>query len=290
VASCNGAAGDVPPMDRRDFLKLGAAVLSLGLPPLRLSDRLERIGIQLYSLRRDMAEDFEGTLARVAAIGYTEVEFADYFGRPAMQVAAALDRAGLRAPSAHVPIERLREDWGRTLEAARLMGHRYLIVPWIPDEDRATPDAVKRVAALFERAGSEARAAGIKCGFHNHDVDFAPIRGTRDTTPFDILLRETTPEHVVFELDLYWITKAGRDPLDYFARYPGRFELVHVKDSAGAPEHRMVDVGRGRIDFRSIFARHEQAGIRHYFVEHDEPADPFGFARTSYEFLKRLEF
>ncbi len=277
-------------MDRRDFLKLGGALLALGLPPLRPFDRLDRIGIQLYSLRRDMAEDFEGTLARVAAIGYTEVEFADYFGRPAREVAAALQRTGLRAPSAHVPIDRLRKDWGRTLQAATVIGHQYLIVPWIPEEDRATPDAVKRVAALFEGAGSEARALGIKCGFHNHDADFAPIGRNRGTTPFDILLRETTSEHVVFELDLYWVTKAGRDPLDYFARYPGRFELVHVKDSAGAPEHRMVDVGRGRIDFRAIFARQVRAGIRHYFVEHDEPADPFGFARTSYEFLRGLEF
>jgi sugar phosphate isomerase/epimerase len=277
-------------MDRRDFLQLGAALLGLGWPTLRPSDRLDRIGIQLYSLRGEMAKDFERTLARVAAIGYAEVEFADYFGRPARQVAAALDRAGLRAPSAHVPITRLGADWGRTLEAARLMGHRYLIVPWLPEEDRATPDAMKRVAALFEKAGREAKAVGVRCGFHNHDADFAPIGGNRETTSFDILLGETSPDHVVFELDLYWITKAGRNPLDYFTRYPGRFELVHVKDAEGPPGHRMVNVGRGRIDFRPIFARHEQAGIRHYFVEHDDPADPFGFARASYEFLRRLEF
>jgi sugar phosphate isomerase/epimerase len=111
-------------MDRRDFLQLGAALLGLGWPTLRPSDRLDRIGIQLYSLRRELAKDFERTLARVAAIGYAEVEFADYFGRPPREVAAALDRAGLRAPSAHVPISRLREDWGRTLEAAGLLGHR----------------------------------------------------------------------------------------------------------------------------------------------------------------------
>jgi sugar phosphate isomerase/epimerase len=275
---------------RRAFLKLGGgALLGLGLPALRWPDRLDRIGIQLYSLRGEMAKDFEGTLARVAEIGYNEVEFAGYFGRTPAQVAAALERARLGAPSAHVPFSELGEGWARTLEAARAMGHRYLIVPAIPEEERATPQAMRRVAARFERAGMQARAAGIRFGFHNHDVDFAPLDRARGATPFDILLQETTPEHVTFELDLYWITRAGRDPLEYFARYPGRFELVHVKDSAGPPEHHMVDVGRGTIDFRRIFARHQQAGIRHYFVEHDEPVDPLGFARASHGFLRRLE-
>jgi sugar phosphate isomerase/epimerase len=277
-------------MDRRSFLKLGAALWAVGVPPLQPPSRLDRIGVQLYSLRRELAKDFEGTLARVAAIGYAEVEFAGYDGRTPAQVAAALDRAGLKAPSAHVPFSELRENWARTLDAARIVGHRYLIVPAIPEGERVTVDGVKRVAELFERAGMEAKAAGLRCGFHNHDVDFAPIGGRKGSAPFDILLQETTPDHVVFELDLYWITKAGRDPLHYFARHPGRFELVHVKDSAGPPEHRMVDVGRGTIDFRSIFARRQQAGIRHFFVEHDEPADPLGFARASYGFLRRLEF
>ena len=290
MASCSRPLEEWSPLDRRGFLQLGAALLGLGLPSLRGSRRLDRIGIQLYSLRREMAKDFEGTLARVAEIGYAEVEFAGYFDRSPGKVAELLERTHLKAPSAHVPFEELRENWSRVLEAARTMGHRYLIIPAIPDKERTTRQAMGRVAALFEQAGSEARAAGIRCGFHNHDVDFVPLDDARDTTPFDILLRETTPEHVTFELDLYWITKAGRDPLEYFARYPGRFELVHVKDSAGPPAHRMVNVGQGTIDFRRIFARREQAGIRHYFVEHDEPADPLAFARASYQYLQRLEF
>jgi sugar phosphate isomerase/epimerase len=289
VASCSRSPETGPPLDRRGFLQLGAAFLGLGLPSLRQPVRLDRIGIQLYSLRREMEKDFEGTLARVAAIGYAEVEFAGYFGRTPGQVAEVLERTRLRAPSAHVPFPELRENWTRVLAAARTMGHRYVIIPAIPDEERATPQAMGRVAALFQQAGGEAKAAGIRCGFHNHDVDFVPFDGARHTTPFDILLQETSPDHVTFELDLYWITKAGRDPLEYFARYPGRFELVHVKDSAGAPAHRMVDVGQGTIDFRRIFARREQAGIRHYFVEHDDPADPLGFARASYRYLRGLE-
>jgi sugar phosphate isomerase/epimerase len=286
-------------VDRRGFFKVGAALLGSYVPlftgraawPVSgPSDRLDRIGIQLYSLRLELAKDFEGTLARVAEIGYTEVEFAGYYGRTPAQVKTALERTGLSAPSAHVPISLLRESWARTLDEARIMGHRYLIVPSIPEDEESTADGVARVAELFQRAGAEAKAAGLRLGFHNHDVDFVPIDGREAKAPFDILLEKTDPGQVTFELDLYWITKAGRDPLAYFARYPGRFELVHVKDSGGPPEHRMVDVGRGTIDFRRIFARRREAGIRHFFVEHDDPPDPLGFARASYTFLSRLEF
>ena len=285
-------------MHRRNFLQAGAALLGSYVPlfagrpawPASApSDRLDRIGIQLYSLRSDLEKDFEGTLARVGQIGYTEVEFAGYYDRKPAQVKAALERAGLSAPSAHVPISSLRESWAKTLDEARIIGHRYLIVPSIPDEERTTADGMTRVAEHFQKAGAEAQAAGLRLGFHNHDVDFVPI-GLRGKTPFDLLLEKTDAAHVTFEMDLYWITKAGRDPLDYFARYPGRFELVHVKDSAGPPKHRMVDVGQGTIDFKRIFARRREAGIRHFFVEHDDPPDPLGFARASYTFLSRLEF
>ncbi len=286
-------------MDRRGFLKVGAALLGSYVPlftgrslwpVIAASDRLDRIGIQLYSLRRELAKNFEGTLARVAEIGYSEVEFAGYYDRTPAQVKAVLQRIGLSAPSAHVPISLLRESWAKTLDEARIMGHRYLIVPWIPDEERTTVDGMIRVAELFQKAGAEAKAAGVRLGFHNHDVDFKPIGGGGEKVPYDILLEKTDPGHVAFELDLYWITKAGRDPLAYFTRYPGRFELVHVKDSGGPPEDRMVDVGRGTIDFKRIFARRREAGIHHFFVEHDDPPDPFGFAQASYTYLRGLEF
>jgi sugar phosphate isomerase/epimerase len=122
--------------------------------------------------------------------------------------------------------------------------------------------------------------------YHNHAFEFAAVDGR---VPYDILLERCDPRFVAFEMDLYWITKGGRDPLAYFARWPGRFPLVHVKDSAGAPEHRMVDVGDGRIPWPAIFARRQQAGIRHSFVEHDNPADPLTSVRRSYAYLRSLE-
>lgn len=249
------------------------------------ASRLKNIGIQLYSVRRSMERDFGGTLARLASIGYREVEFAGYFGRTPQEVRGSLARHRLAAPSSHVPIEIVRRDWARTLATANSIGHRYLVVPWLPEEDQRTLDDFKRVAAEFNRLGAEASRAGIRFAYHNHDFEFAPIDGH---LPYDVLLAETDPASVALELDLMWITKGGQDPLDYFARYPGRFEMVHVKDSTGAPEYRQVDVGRGTIDFGRILARREQAGIRHAFVEHDEPPAPLAFARASFDYLDRL--
>ena len=279
--------------NRRDFIEtLGAAALGHALQPRAPTPepraplhRLTRIGLQLYTVRRAMQADVEATLARVAATGYTEVEFAGYFGKSPGEVGAILDRHGLAAPAAHVSMA--ADQWRAALDAARVIGHRYLVVAWIPAEQRQTLDAYKRMAQDFNRLAAEARAAGLQFAYHNHDFEFAPLEGR---LPFDVLLAETDPTLVQLEMDLYWITKGGQDPLAYFARYPGRFPMVHVKDSAGAPEHRMVDVGAGTIDFRKIFARRKQAGIRHFFVEHDEPADAFASIRASYEYLKRLEF
>ncbi len=279
--------------NRRDFIEtLGAAALGHALQPPAPNPepraplhRLTRIGLQLYTVRRAMQADVEATLARVAATGYTEVEFAGYFGKSPGEVGAILDRHGLAAPAAHVSMA--ADQWRAALDAARVIGHHYVVVSWIPAEQRQTLDAYKRMAQDFNRLAAEARAAGLQFAYHNHDFEFVPLEGR---LPFDVLLAETDATLVQLEMDLYWITKGGQDPLAYFARYPGRFPMVHVKDSAGAPEHRMVDVGAGTIDFRKIFARRKQAGIRHFFVEHDEPADAFASIRASYEYLKRLEF
>ena len=279
--------------DRRDFIKaLGAAALGPALQPIAPSPyprpllrKLDRIGLQLYTVRHQMEKDFEGTIARVAAIGYREVEFAGYFGRTPRDVRALLDHHGLSAPSSHVSLA--PEQWRGALDAAPIVGHRYLVIAWISPEERRTLDDYKRAAERLSRAATEARAAGLQFAYHNHDFEFAPLDGR---LPYDVLLAETDPKLVQLEVDLYWIVKGGQDPLAYFARWPGRFPMVHVKDSGPPPDHRMVEVGAGKIDFKRIFAQRDQAGIQHFFVEHDEPADAFVSIRASYEYLKRLEF
>ncbi|HEX7117427.1 MAG TPA: sugar phosphate isomerase/epimerase [Longimicrobiales bacterium] len=246
---------------------------------------IDRIGLQLYTVRTLMARDFEATLETVAAIGYREVEFAGYFDRSPAEVRGALDRAGLDAPSAHVGLDAIRGDWDRTLDAALEIGHRWLIVAWLPAGERRTLDDYRRLAEEFDRAGERARAAGLRFGYHNHDFEFVPVDGR---VPYDTLVAATDPEHVAFELDLYWASRAGRDPLDCFRRHPGRFALVHVKDMDGTAAKGMTDVGDGVIDFAAILARAAEAGVRHFFVEHDRPAAPIESIRRSYAYLKRL--
>ena len=277
-------------VSRREFVgTMAGAGLAAVLPRLPLPAhraRLEKIGLQLYTVRKAMQTDVEGTLTRVAATGYKEVEFAGYFGKSPTDIKAMLDRLGLSAPAVHVG-SLAPEQWRASLDAANTIGHRYVVVPWIPAEERATLDGWKRVAERYNRAAADARAAGLQFAYHNHDFEFAPVEGR---IPYDVLLENTDPQLVQLEIDLYWITKGGQDPLAYFQRWPGRVPLVHVKDSAGPPDNKMMDVGAGTIDWKRIFARREQAGIRHYFVEHDEPSDLFASIKASYDYLKRLEF
>jgi len=276
--------------DRRDFVKtLAAAGLAIAYPgALRTthSARLAKVGIQLYTVRDQMKADFEGTLAHVAQIGYKEVEFAGYFNHSPADVKAILDRHGLSTPSTHIAFENA-DQWKTALDAAKAIGHEYIVMPWIPAERRKTLDDWKSVAQVFNRAGQMAHDAGIQFAYHNHDFEFPKLEGQ---VPYDLLLQSTDPKLVQLEIDLYWITKAGQDPLTYFARWPGRVPLVHVKDSAGAPEHRMVDVGQGKIDWKGIFAKKDQAGIKHAFVEHDQPPQPFEDIAASYKYLSQLEF
>lgn len=285
--------------DRRSFLyTLGSALVAACARSSSDSDsssgstsqsgqRLDRIGIQLYTVRRDMERDFEGTLARVAEVGYREVEFAGYYGRSASDVRAVLSRVGLTAPASHVGLPDFRRDVDAVIAMATGVGHNYLVVPWLDERERKTLDDYRRIGQELNRIGEKVRAAGMKLGYHNHDFELARIDGH---VPLDVLLEEADANLVVLELDLYWAVKGGIDPIAYFAQYPGRVHLVHVKDSAGAPEHRQVDVGKGAINFAQIFARREQAGIRHAFVEHDNPPSTAETMQSSYRHLSQLRW
>ncbi|MFN2399032.1 MAG: sugar phosphate isomerase/epimerase family protein [Gemmatimonadaceae bacterium] len=284
-------------IDRRDFLRtLGASALgAVGVAESACAprsvasgtSRIERIGVQLYTLRNELGKDFDGTLARVAEIGFKEVEFAGYYDRSPADVRATLDKHGLTAPSAHVgTAANVVTGWAQTIENAKLIGHEYLGVAYLTVEERKTLDDYRKLADIFNRAGETARKLGVQFAYHNHDFEFVPIDGA---VPYDILLDRTDPALVKMEMDLFWITKAGHKPLEYFSRYPGRFPLVHVKDMDA--RERMVDVGRGAIDFKGIFALREQAGIRHFFVEHDEPKpDGLASVKSSYDHLLQLRF
>lgn len=283
-------------MDRRRFVKISVGAAAAGLVGLESSSvvrwaaaaggrSLDRIGVQLYTVRTLMEQDFEGTLEAVAKIGFHEVEFHDYFGRTPKQVRDLLDRLDLDAPAAHFPWPDPQTDLEEVIETAKIIGHRYVILAWLPPEDRSTLEQYQYLAAFCNRAGKACKSAGLQFAYHNHDWEFQPLEGQ---VPFDLLLNQTDPDLVEFEMDLYWITKGGRSPFEYFDSHPGRFTLCHVKDMGEKQE--WVDVGSGRIDFAPIFARSEQAGLRYYFIEHDEPADPLASIEASFQHLTALTF
>ncbi len=164
------------------------------------------------------------------------------------------------------------------------MGHQYLMVPSVPEAKRKTLDDWKALAEQFNNAGDVAAKHQIQFGYHNHDYEFVPIAGK---LPYDVLLENTDDALVRMEMDIYWITKGGQNPLAYFKKWPGRFPLVHVKDMAA--NGAMVDVGAGKIDWKAIYAARDDAGIKHWFVEHDQPADPLGSLMASYKYMDGLK-
>jgi sugar phosphate isomerase/epimerase len=242
------------------------------------------LGVQLYTLRTEMERDVGETLARVAEIGYEEVEFAGYFGHSPAEIRGFLAETGLRAPSAHVALDLVEEAWPATLEAAATVGHEFVVVPWIPESRRASLDDWRAIADRLTRAAAEARAAGLRFAYHNHDFEFRQLEGR---TPMDVFLEVADPDLVQVELDVFWIVQAGGDPIAFIDRWPGRIPLVHVKDRTA--DGRMTEVGSGAIDWAEIFGLRERAGIRHYFVEHDEPEEPTKSVEASFRYLSRLE-
>jgi sugar phosphate isomerase/epimerase len=284
-------------MNRRTFLGAMAAAALTGRGASAAS--IQQIGMQLYTVRTELEKDFAGTLARVAAIGYKEVEFAGYFDHSPQQVSEILKTSGLISPSAHVDYGSLNDKWPGVLDAAHTIGHTFLVNPWIDESIRSQPGAWKRIAETFNRAGEASSKAGIQFAYHNHNFEFAPVNGKM---PYDVLLEECDPALVKMELDLCWISAAGKDPVEYFKRYPGRFPMVHVKGLSKVPPGGaampidqllplITDVGRNDvIDWKRIFSHASEAGIKHYFVEHDVSKAPFESLATSYKYLSELRF
>ncbi len=225
-------------MKRRTFIEtsVAAAAVYAAWPSwaAETTHQIKRVGLQLYTVRSEMPKDFEGTIAKVAATGYKEVEFAGYFKHSPKDVRAILDKNGLTAPSAHIAYDVVESKWPETLEASHIVGHKYIVCPWL-DEKQRNADGWKRAAELFNKAGEASQKAGIQFCYHNHSFEFAPDATLGGKLAYDTLLEETDPKFVKMEMDLCWISVAGKDPVSYFEKYPGRFPLVHVKDYVNDP-------------------------------------------------------
>lgn len=276
---------DLPRLDRRGFLAAGAAGLAVLATQTACAAGPESAparvpGIQLYTVRDSMAQDPRATLEAIAAIGYREVEFAGYYDIPPAELKRLLDSLGMRSPNSHVDWSTMRTDPRSLIEPAAEIGNDYITIAWLPEEERKPLDNWKSWAEVLNRAGEIAKEFGMLAAYHNHEFEFEAQDGV---LPHDVLLAETDPDLVAFELDMFWVRKAGQDIVTTLAKAPQRFPMAHVKDMNSSGE--MVDVGAGEIDFVDILASDAASGLKHLFIEHDNPENSF---RTAIIGLKAL--
>jgi sugar phosphate isomerase/epimerase len=245
------------------------------------------IGLQLYSVRDLLPKDYDGTLRQLGALGYREVEAAGFFGHRPSEVKQAMDRAGLHCVSAHYPLKDLLPKVDEVLQFGKDLELNYIVCasPWLKDPSRVkdpgsraardamTLDDWRWNAEQFNRIGERVHAAGIRFAYHNHTAEF---RAEKGVVFYDELMKTTDPEKVTFEMDCGWVVVGGKNPVDYLARYPTRFSMLHVKEfklggwTAGSEPPPSTEMGRGSIDYRPIFEAAKKARIEHAFVEQEE--------------------
>jgi sugar phosphate isomerase/epimerase len=277
---------------RRTFVQALGATLASGAWTSRVVPsprRLTRIGLELYSVRDAMGRDPERTLAAVRAMGYTDVELLwsfGNFGRTTEQVRAALDREGLRAPSAHVSPTVVLVGWERSLAIAQRLGHEYLIVPSFTRDTARSLDDWREWADRFNAAGAAARRAGIWLAFHNEAEHMKPIDGT---VPYDLFVERTDPTVVRHQLDVGNMAIGGGDPLAYLERYRDRYWSFHLKDVL-KDRSRDTELGTGTLDFRRLLASIPEIDHKPCYVEQEGIEHPLASARRNREFLTKLEF
>jgi len=281
-------------LSRREVLQLlaagvaGSAVLPALVHAASTDEvdrrRIGRIGLQLYTVRSALSKDIEGTIAAVAAAGITELEFAGYYGKSPSWWTELLKKHGLIAPATHEALPATDDGWSAIFDRAKGMGHDIVIVPFVGNNYRGTRDNWMRLTERLNTGAQKAKAAGLQFAYHNHDFEFAPVDGT---TGYDILTSQTDPSLVKLELDMYWAVKAGHDPLEIMRKHSGRVICCHVKDASAAPERKMLDVGAGTIDFKTLLAKGRALGLTHWFIEHDQPTDPLASIRASAAAMRR---
>ncbi|WP_031525692.1 sugar phosphate isomerase/epimerase family protein [Dyadobacter crusticola] len=287
-------------ISRKSFMKAGALMLATPmLSKLNLDSKAaSKIGLQLYTLRNELSKDLLGTLKRVSAIGYKEVELFGYsdgkfFGKTPKEFKAILGDLGLNPVSGHygAGVENktakgtLSNNWQQAIDDAAEIGQKYAVCAYLTDKERQSIDQYKSYVELFNKSGEVAKKAGLQFGYHNHDFEFKQIDGQ---LPYD-LIASTDPNLVKLELDLYWIVKAGMDPVDLFKKYPGRFPLWHVKDM-DKTDQSFAEVGTGSIDFKKIFDARKTAGLTHFFVEQDvAKRPPLEAIETSFKNVTKMK-
>jgi len=275
-------------ISRRQWMAGGAALattIAAG-PLVAKSLKPKPVGLQLYTVRELFANDPMGTLAKVAAIGYREVEYGGG-GYDKMDHAAlrkTMDRLGLKSPSLHIGYDALNSDFAGSVKMAKTLGADTVILPYMVAEQR-NAESWKVAVANFNRWATQLKGEGLGFAYHNHDFEFTTKPG--GVSLYDTLVADTDPALVKLELDLFWAIAAGEDPKAIIKRHPGRIYAYHVKDRTA--EGKMTSVGKGVIDFADIFTLNGTAGVKHFYVENDQsPAPYLPDIQTSFTTLSRL--
>ncbi len=287
-------------MHRKDFIKLS----SLGFLGLyacgtsKLKSNTKTLAIQLYTVRDAISENLEKTLERLAVLGFTRLEIYGYngtfFGKTRNEFQTILKNTGLKVISSHHPTGILYNEqgtllnsWEKSVEDLDFIGAEYMVCSYLFPEER-TIENYKRLPELFNTSGGITKSAGIQFAYHNHDFEFEKFDETQNI--YDFILNNSSSDLVKMELDLYWMAKAGIDPLSYFDQYPKRFPLWHVKDmKAGSKD--FAEIGNGTIDFERIFKAREKAGLQYWFLEQDSSdQDMFESIMISRDYILKNNF
>ena len=314
-------------MTRKDFLNYSAlAAASLITPSFMTNSKHYTLGLGLFSVPRGLNDDLKGTLDMLASIGFQELEvfgpyaFSDektkqewavmsqmfgfnssgFYGHTPEDFSLMVKDRGMRIPSMHTDIETLQHNMSELAQAARTIGATYVVLPALPQAYRTNIDAYKRSADLFNEIGKNAREEGIRFGYHNHGYGLKPWGGVR---PIDIILDQTDPDLVFFEMDLFWTTAGGIDPVELLDKHPNRYKLLHIKDMKPITEFEgdgsnpqewyglfpnMTSCGQGDIDLEGIIKTSKKNGVEHYFVEHDMVQQPEVALKESFNYLRNI--
>ena len=286
-------------MKRRNFMQnmsMAAAALYANKLLAGLGDT-KSLAVQLYTVREAVAKNLEATLEQLAGLGYKNIELYGYngtfFGKTVSEFKTILANTGIKVLSSHHTTGlamkgkgTLSDGWDKAIEDIHAIGAEYMVCAFLFPNER-TPEIYKSLPAMLDKAGAATKAAGIQFAYHNHDFEFEKLD---DTLAYDFLLKNTSPDLVKMEMDLYWISKAGYDPLQYFDKYPGRFHMWHVKDME-AETKAITEVGNGTIDFDRIFAARKKAGLKYWFVEQDtSKRDKFESLKISRDYLAKKNY
>ena len=286
--------------NRRIFLQQ-STILSAGLliQPQSFFKMNQPVGLQLYTLRDAIQKDLAAVIRKVAAAGYKELEMfglsADnkFFDLTVKECSRVLKENNMKSPSGHYMPEDFLfnngngDDVKNFCDVAHTLGSKYIIIPWMKEERRKTIDQYKSLAERINLAGEICKKAGVQLAYHNHDFEFSDMNGNHG---YDVLLNNTDKDLVKMEMDIYWVVRAGYDPVTLFKEHPGRFHLWHVKDMNKADKTQNTEVGNGSIDFAKIFAKAKLAGVKHYIVEQENNYQPDFYAsiKKSNRYVKKL--